>query len=122
MRLLVVENDPEQAELYRALFETDHDVVVFPNGEQAMEYFTLHHDDIDAILTDNDLDGPLKGFDVIRGARALGFQGTVVMVTGSEEWDIEKKAFLAGVDTLLRKPFQVPDLEEALGIGVPVAS
>ncbi len=122
MTLLIIENESDQAELYRALFETDHKVAIFPGGEQALEYLKEHYGELDALLTDHDLDGSLKGLDVIREARTLGFAGTIVMVTGSEEWDIEEQAFLAGVDTLLRKPFWVPDLEEAIGIKAPVAS
>lgn len=122
MKLLIVENEPDQAELYRALFEPDHEVVLFPDGEQAVEYLARHHAELDALLTDHDLNGSLKGLNVVRKARKLGFQGTIVMVTGSEEWDLEKRAARAGANALLRKPFQVPDLEEALGIGVPIAS
>ena len=121
MKLLIIENEPDQAEIYQALFETDHKVAIFPGGEQALEYLKEHYGELDALLTDHDLDGSLKGLDVIREARALGFAGTIVMVTGSEEKGLREKASRAGADALLWKPFQIHDLEEALGIGVTAA-
>lgn len=67
----------------------------------------------DIVISDIDL-GNENGFQVIHCLRAMGLNLPVILMTGSTELGLEKKAHEIGACAVLRKPFEVSQLLEAI--------
>jgi len=108
-RVLVAEDEPGiRKQLGRLLPRLGFQVESAPDGASALAAFEAAPDSFDLVLTDIVMPG-MQGPDLARQLRARRPSLPVIFMTGYA--DIEAAA-LSG--PLLRKPFSVPDLEEAL--------
>jgi two-component system, OmpR family, response regulator len=104
MRVLAIEDDQELAWFYeRALGDAGHEVTIANDGERGLAALA---DEYDAVLLDLGL--PLvDGDEILRVLRALDRRPRIVVVTASG-------SSCEGVDAVVRKPFAIETLLEAL--------
>lgn len=114
LRILVVEDNPDAAEMLRALLEVaGHDVIVAHTGKAALD--VLRQRSVDAVLCDVGLPG-MSGYDVARSVREDPTLHDVLLVavTGYGQPEDRKRAAEAGFDEHLTKPANLKALTVAL--------
>jgi DNA-binding response OmpR family regulator len=108
MRLLVVEDEPEMAELLKkGLEEENHRVVLATDGREALELARTY--DFDAIVLDVMLP-VLDGYAVTRRLRESGRQTPLLMLTARDAAHDIAKGLDEGADDYLTKPFSFVEL------------
>jgi len=108
MHLLVVEDEPEMAELLRkGLEEETHRVVVATDGREGLELARTY--DFDAILLDVMLPG-MDGYGVTRKLRESQRQTPILMLTARDAAGDIAKGLDGGADDYLTKPFSFVEL------------
>lgn len=108
MRLLVVEDEPEMAELLRkGLEEENHRVIVAGDGRAALELAKAY--DFDAIVLDVMLP-VLDGFAVTRRLRESQCQTPILMLTARDAVGDIAEGLDGGADDYLTKPFSFVEL------------
>ncbi|MBI1846689.1 MAG: response regulator [Candidatus Rokubacteria bacterium] len=96
VRVLLVEDDADQAELVRRSLERQHlpfDVSVARNGAACLE--TLERESVAVVLLDYSLPG-MTGLEVLEEIRRRGLTVAVVMVTGQGDERVAVQAMKAG--------------------------
>ena len=108
MHILVVEDTPAAAKSIELRLAADgHNVATTTSGEEAVELATLY--DYDLVLLDLDLPD-MTGLDVLRELRAEKVRTPVIVITGTTDMDTKVKAFTAGADDYMTKPFHKAEL------------
>lgn len=106
-RVLIVEDEPEVAQLYRGYLTGEYDVTVANTGQAALDAVDT---DTDAVLLDRRLPDT-SGADVLREIRDRGLDCRVAMVTAVEpDVDIVEMGF----DLYLVKPATRDDIQSAV--------
>lgn len=100
LRILVVEDDPEDALLFKRRCPSDYQVQHVTNEATALE--TLRHGGIDICFTDYRL-GPDNGLDLVRAARTEGLRVPIVVITGQDLEALGENALLAGATDFVPK-------------------
>lgn len=104
MRILLVDDDPAAARLYRAmLVKEGHDVLVFDSGIDAVEAAERERSSLDLVITDFNMPG-IKGDVTLSLLRARVPSLPVVILTSEPSPTVEKRARDAGAAAFLRKP------------------
>ena len=107
--VLVVEDEPDLADLYAAWLGDEYRVRTAYGGQEALEQLD-EADDVDAILLDRRMPG-LSGDEVLSAVRERGIDCRVAMVTAVEpDFDILKMGF----DDYLVKPVTSDTLKETV--------
>ena len=111
MRILLVEDDAMNVELFEAALETDgHEIVTERDGAAGEERAS---DQFDLVLLDIQL--PKKdGLAVCRGLRARGLRMPIVALSASVLPEEIARAKSAGFDEFLSKPISARDLRDAV--------
>lgn len=108
MRILVAEDDSDTAEfIQRGLGELGHNVIVAPDGLDALHLITLEQ--LDVAILDRMLPR-LDGVSVLRRARAAGIEIPVLLLTALGRIDDRVGGLEAGADDYLVKPFAFSEL------------
>jgi len=108
MRLLLVEDEPEMAELLRkGLEEENHRVVLATDGREALELARSY--DFDAIVLDVMLP-VMDGYAVTRWLRKSDRQTPILMLTARDAVHDIAKGLDDGADGYLTKPFSFVEL------------
>lgn len=104
MRILLVDDDPAAARLYRAMLANDgHDVIVCDSGIDAVEVAERERERLDLVITDFNMPG-IKGDVTLSLLRARLPNLPVVILTSEPSPTVEKRARDAGAAAFLRKP------------------
>ena len=105
MKILVVEDHQSLRTMLAAgLAAFGHEVTVAADGEEGIEIVKNLSGELDAVVTDRQM--PKRdGFEVARFVKAHFPAVKVVMMTADLSDDVERRAFAAGVDAALQKPF-----------------
>ncbi|WP_435182487.1 HalX domain-containing protein [Halobellus sp. EA9] len=108
-RILVVEDEPDLAELYAIYLSDTYDVETATDGTTALE---LVDDDVDIVLLDRRMPD-LTGDEVLEEIRARGIDAQVAMITAVEpDTDIVEMPF----DDYLVKPVTQDDLHSLVEV------
>ena len=108
--VLVVEDEPDLADLYAAWLGDEYRVRTAYGGQEALEELDAVDDEVDAILLDRRMPG-LSGDEVLSAVRERGIDCRVAMVTAVEpDFDILKMGF----DDYLVKPVTSDTLKETV--------
>ena len=106
--VLVVEDEPDLADLYAAWLDDEYRVRTAYGGQEALDQLDEVGDDVAAILLDRRMPG-LSGDEVLSAVRERGIDCRVAMVTAVEpDFDILKMGF----DDYLVKPVTSDTLKE----------
>lgn len=114
LRILVVEDNADGADMLRTLLEiAGHAVAVAPDGSSAIAEAERFAPDV--VLCDIGLPGEIDGHGVARALRARATRALLVAVTGwGRAADVER-SLAAGFDRHLTKPIDPALLERVLG-------
>jgi len=112
--VLVVESDPDlQWRIARTLTVDGNRVVGTSTGEGALAL--LEQWPVDLVLVDENLPG-IDGIELIRRLADTSPDITLILLTDSEDPDLQVTARLAGATSCIRKPFRVDVLEAVLAV------
>jgi signal transduction histidine kinase/ActR/RegA family two-component response regulator len=110
LRILVVEDDPGvRRYMVECLEGLGHTVTEASDGQEGLERLTLQTPSL--LILDYAMPG-MNGVEVIEAARAIAPDLPILMATGYA--DMRAVSRVIGADQVLRKPFQVADLEKAI--------
>jgi PAS domain S-box-containing protein len=110
LRILVIEDNEDAAEMLRDVLEHDgHQVVVVHDGWDGVDAALEREPDV--VFCDIGLPG-LDGYEVATRLRAAGLRARLVALTGYATSDDAERAFSAGFDDHIGKP---PDPEKLAG-------
>ena len=108
--VLVVEDEPDLADLYAAWLGDEYRVLTAYGGQEALDALDSADNEVDAILLDRRMPG-LSGDEVLAAVRERGIDCRVAMVTAVEpDFDILKMGF----DDYLVKPVSSDTLRETV--------
>ncbi|MFC6752242.1 HalX domain-containing protein [Halorubrum tibetense] len=108
--VLVVEDEPDLADLYAAWLGDDYQVYTAYGGQEALETLDDLDDEVGAILLDRRMPG-LSGDEVLAAVRERGIDCRVAMVTAVEpDFDI----LAMGFDDYLVKPVSSDTLRDTV--------
>ena len=111
MRILIVEDDPLNVELFQAALETEHEVVIERDGVGG-EARALS-EKFDLVLLDIQL--PRRsGIEVCRSLRAAGLRTPIVALSASVLPEEVARTKEAGFELFWSKPISPPDLRAAV--------
>jgi DNA-binding NtrC family response regulator len=111
-KLLVVDDDPDSAELLRdALTRRGHDCDGCTSSQDALD--RLRRDDIDLVITDVQMDG-MTGIDLCKEIRLAHPDILTIVVTGHGSLEVAVDAIRAGAYDFVLKPVSI----DALAIAV----
>jgi CheY-like chemotaxis protein len=111
LRILVVEDDPMNVELFEAALETDHELVVERDGPAGEARALAER--FDLILLDIQLP-KRSGIDVCRNLRARGLKIPIVAVSASVLPEEVARTKEAGFVSFWSKPIAPADLRAAV--------
>lgn len=108
VRVLLVEDDPDDARMVLVAMERDHSVKIVHvrTGADAMQ--ALDEAPVQACLVDHRLPDT-NGVDLIRRIRGTGFAGPLIMVSGVREDRVVQRALDAGANDFLQKDLEYGD-------------
>ena len=108
--MVVVEDDSGvRRYMVECLQALGHTVVEASDGREGLERLSLRTPDL--LVVDYAMPG-MNGVEVIQAARALAPQLPILMATGYA--DMRAVTRVIETDQILRKPFQIADLEKAI--------
>jgi len=110
--VLVVDDDPMLLSLLTDTLESiGYDSVSEPDAESALEY--LSYNSIDIVVSDINLPG-IDGLELSRRVKKNHPELPVILITGVSMKDIKSRAFKAGADGFLDKPFRITVIEHLM--------
>ena len=108
--VLVVEDEEKMVYLLRkALLRNEYDVLVAPDGEQAMDLYHRHKQKIRVVLLDMGLP-KIAGWEVILRMKKENPNVKVIVTSGYIEPDLKAKMQHAGVQGFIEKPYNPNDV------------
>jgi two-component system, cell cycle response regulator DivK len=109
MRILYIEdNIPNVMLVQRVARIGRHDVINYPEGEQALKSF--ESDKPDLVLMDLQLQGTLNGLEVVKILRSQGCATPIIAVTAYAMGGDRQRCLEAGCDDYIPKPVSVNEL------------
>ena len=112
LRILIVDDEKEVAEILGKLIEADgHNVTVAFDGQKALEIF--RKDKFDIVFADISMPG-IDGIDLTKKLLEIDRNTRVVVITGhlgSVEMEL---ALNAGAKKFMRKPFTKKDIDQTI--------
>ena len=112
--ILLAEDEENMVQLLkRALSQRGYQVLVAADGAVAIDLFSRHSHEIDAVLLDVGLP-KIAGWDVIRRLKEIDPGVSVVVASGYIEPELKSKMFEAGVKAVVHKPYAVANIIETL--------
>jgi two-component system, cell cycle sensor histidine kinase and response regulator CckA len=112
--LLIVEDEQLMLRLMEKLL-SQHGYRVFTaaDGEEAVDIYRCHKDEIDVVLLDVGLPR-MPGWDVLVKMKAENPNVRVVIASGFLESEMKKKMYSAGVKHFITKPYPLDDIVKTL--------
>ena len=108
--VLVVEDEEKMVYLLRkALLRNEYDVLVAPDGEQAMDLYHRHKEKIRVVVLDLGLP-KIAGWEVILRMKKENPSVKVIVTSGYIEPDLKSKMQHAGVQGFIEKPYNPADI------------
>ena len=109
--IILIADDVElNRDVLQDIFINEYRTVLAENGKEAVECLEQYRDEIALVLLDERMP-ELDGFGVAEYMKNHGLADfiPIVMITGSEDYRMELKAFDMGVDDFIHKPF-IPEI------------
>ncbi len=113
-RLMLVEDEEAIARVVCRLLEREgHAVTVVSNGLQAWEALAAHPEAFHGVIMDLNMPG-ISGLELARRARALPFEGPLVIMSGRVTEEDRAELEHLRIDAFLEKPFTVESFRVAI--------
>lgn len=107
IRVIVAEDDPLAASIFRRMLGPEFQVTSFSNGAEALLYFTAHGADI--ILTDLRMPR-MGGLELLAKVKQINSDTIVFIITGYSLLEDAVKAIKQGAYDYIAKPFDPDDV------------
>ncbi|GLX78386.1 hypothetical protein tinsulaeT_17260 [Thalassotalea insulae] len=108
--ILIVEDEPHIANLYREFIEEfDYQTSICLDGEQALSLFTTNPTNFDLVLTDQTMPN-ISGNELSSQLLKVAPSVPIIMCTGHSTENDKKTAIDIGIKHYLVKPVNLPDL------------
>lgn len=108
MKILLIEDEPELAEVIRASLEKEHYLIErAADFDSALEKVALY--DYDCILLDIMLPGG-SGLDILEELKKSKTDGNVIIISAKDSLDDKLTGLGLGADDYLTKPFHIAEL------------
>jgi two-component system cell cycle response regulator CtrA len=112
-RILVADDDPDTLELIElAVRGPGIEICTAVDGGELLELIAAY-DSFDLIVTDINMPW-IEGHQVLASIRAAGLATPVLVVTGLDQPDLPDTIARMGNAMLLRKPFEIVELRQAI--------
>lgn len=108
MKILVIEDEPELADVLVRSLQREHYLVELATDHQAALARLSDHE-YDCILLDIMLPGG-SGLDVLRQLKAAGSSGNVIIISAKDSLEDKLMGLDLGADDYLTKPFHIAEL------------
>jgi DNA-binding response OmpR family regulator len=118
-RLLIVDDDPFAAELMGALFaEQGNDVKLVESGAACLSVMAVFAPQV--ILLDIEMPGGIDGYETCRQLRSHFDRAnlTIIFLSGHDSLDDRLRAYDAGGDDFVAKPFVAEELRRKIAIAI----
>jgi signal transduction histidine kinase/CheY-like chemotaxis protein/integral membrane sensor domain MASE1 len=117
--IMIIDDEPALADMAQEMLaELGYETLAFNSGVDALDAYEKDPARFDAILSD-ELMPQLTGTQLTARLRQARATLPILIISGYGGPDFESRAREAGVDRLLRKPYQKRDLAEALASVLP---
>ncbi len=105
-KVLVVDDMEINRDILESILEEEYSVLLAENGKQAVELLGSYREEIKMVLLDLVMP-EMNGFDVLSKMREMFLIGRipVLVITGEDSIETERKCFDCGVSDFARKPF-----------------
>ena len=114
MRILYVEDNPNDAKLVKRYIETTpHELVIAPTLEQTIEVIN-EAEAFDLVMVDILIDNQRTGFELPQMLRTQGCTSSIVAVTGLNSPQDQMACKAAGFEAVLTKPFLITTLADLI--------
>jgi DNA-binding NtrC family response regulator len=110
--LLIVDDDTLVRDTLHELFSASHECHTADRAEQALAYLEI--ETYDAVLTDIAMPG-LSGRELLKYIQAKHSATPVIVISGLSSDDDAREIIDAGAFAYFAKPFQLDEIEEAVG-------
>jgi PAS domain S-box-containing protein len=108
--VLVVEDEPAMVRLLKKLLhQAGYDVLAAMDGEQAVDLFRRHKENIDIALVDLNLP-KTKGSEVIRALKEQNPNMRIIVASGYLEPEVRSQLSRAGVKEYIHKPYAIDEV------------
>lgn len=125
-KVLVIDNDRFMIEVIETVLElAGRRTVNATSGDEGVEQFRRHQDDIDLVILDMRLSSAMEGADALRALRAIDPGVKVIIASAYSQTEVEEHLAEESWDALLRKPYNMEQLLvtiEELSVGRPEAA
>jgi CheY-like chemotaxis protein len=112
LRILVVEDDDMNYIYLKQIFKIlKSNLIRVNNGRKAIE--TFKHEKFDVIFMDIQLPD-LNGYEVTKSIRSINSTIPIIAQTASKSPEDHERAFLAGCNHVLVKPYKIDDIRNLL--------
>jgi two-component system chemotaxis response regulator CheY len=120
VQVLIADDSEFMRNLLSEILEEEHQIVgEAENGVEAVELFEEHHPD----LVMMDIAMPIRdGIEATAEIKEKDPNAKVIMCTSAEQEEMMKEAIKAGANGYVTKPFQKPNILEAINDVVPARS
>jgi CheY-like chemotaxis protein len=116
--VMIIDDEPALADLAQEMLaELGYEAIAFTSSVDALSAYEGHPDRFDAILSDEVMP-KLTGTQLTARLRAANAKLPILIISGYGGPGFEIRAKEAGVDRLLRKPYQKRELAEALSLAL----
>jgi CheY-like chemotaxis protein len=113
--VLVIDDDPAVRRMTERALETlGLEVLTATDGQEGVDMFARHSDDIACVLLDMTMPR-MSGDEVLRAIRALRPDARVVIMSGYNEQDVSRRFAAERPSGFLQKPFGVDALSAVIG-------
>lgn len=107
-QILIVEDEPNLAELYRQVLQkAGFQVLVAENGQKALALLAQAH--VDLIITDLMMP-TMDGFSFTQNLREVGYDLPILVITAKDTFADKEKGFQLGIDDYMVKPINVQEM------------
>jgi len=113
-RILVIDDDLGILESFDVLFGEEHEMITAQNGYQALE--KLKDGAYEVIFLDIKMPG-IDGIEVLHWIKSQTNSARVVIVTALPQEEYENEARRLGIDSYVRKPFDVGEVQQIVDNG-----
>jgi two-component system response regulator (stage 0 sporulation protein F) len=116
LRVLIAEDDPDLLRVIaRAIRETGHEALEFPNGTALVDYLSEHRSELDGAFLVTDVQMPgVNGLEVLAELKIARQPLRTIVITAFPDEQTQRVSRALGASALFAKPFDVEDLCTAI--------